>query len=99
MKQTQVYRLDLTKIDGRGDFSCPECGAVISPDDCTEKAYSILEAKVNKQGLVELVICCKSCGSSIHLTGFSLLQKVPEIGGEKLESKKREESPCYITHL
>ena len=99
MKQTIVHRLDLTKLDGSGDFSCPECGAAISPDDCSEEAYSILEAKVNKQGLVELVICCKSCTSSLHLTGFSLLQKVSEIEGEKLENKKREETPYYITHL
>jgi hypothetical protein len=99
MKQTQVYRLDLTKIDGSGDFSCPGCGAAISPDDYTEEAYSILEAKVNNQGLAELVIRCNSCASYLHLTGFSLLQKVSEIDGEKLENEKREETPCYITHL
>jgi hypothetical protein len=41
VKQVQVYVLDLTKIGGRGDFLCPRCGNVISPDDCSEKAYSI----------------------------------------------------------
>ena len=76
MKQIQVYVLDLTKIDGRGDFSCPNCGNAISPDECTEEAYSILEANVSDQGLEELSIRCNKCESELHLTGFSLLQKL-----------------------
>ena len=55
MKQIQVYVLDLTKIGGSGDFSCPRCGNEISPDDPTEKAYSIMEAKASNQGLEELM--------------------------------------------
>ena len=78
MKQIQVYVLDLTKIDGDGDFSCPRCGNEISPDDRTEKAYSILEANVSDQGLEELSIRCNKCESELHLTGFSLLQKLSE---------------------
>ena len=74
MKQIQGYVLDLTKIDGSGDFPCPRCGNTISPDDCTEKAYSIIEAKVSGQGLEEIMICCNKCESELHLTGFSLLQ-------------------------
>jgi predicted RNA-binding Zn-ribbon protein involved in translation (DUF1610 family) len=77
MKQIHVYRLDLTKIDGSGEFSCPQCGNVISPDDDTEKAYSIVETKASKQGLEEVVICCNRCTSQIHLSGFSLLQNQP----------------------
>ncbi|MGD0646002.1 MAG: hypothetical protein ABSA75_13940 [Candidatus Bathyarchaeia archaeon] len=76
MKQTQVYELDLTKIEGRGDFLCPRCGTSISPDDCNEEAYSILEPKVSSHGLEELVIRCNTCGSQLHLIGFSLLQKL-----------------------
>jgi hypothetical protein len=71
-----VYVLDLTKIDGSGDFSCPKCGNTISPNDQTEKAYSILEAKVKNQGLEEIMILCNKCESELHLTGFSLLQKL-----------------------
>jgi hypothetical protein len=74
MKRIHVYKLDLTKIDGNGDFSCPRCGRTISPDDNTEEAYSILETKVSSHGLEELVIRCNTCSSHIHLTGFSLLQ-------------------------
>jgi DNA-directed RNA polymerase subunit RPC12/RpoP len=76
MKQIHTYKLDLTKIDGSGDLSCPQCGSVISPDDITEKAYSILETKVSKHGLEEAVIRCNRCTSQIHLSGFSLLQKI-----------------------
>jgi hypothetical protein len=76
-------------MDGSGDFSCPKCGTPMSPDDCTEEAYSILEAKVNDQGLEEMVIRCNNCASQLHLTGFSLLQKLPDIDSERLEKKKR----------
>ena len=76
MKQTQVYVLDLTAIKGNGDFQCPKCGTTISPDDETEGAYSILEPKLNSQGLEEIVIQCNRCTSQIELTGFTLLQKL-----------------------
>ena len=85
MKQTQVYVLDLTKICGSGAFSCPGCGNMISPDDCNEEVYSIVEPRVSKHGLEELVIRCGKCASQLHLTGFSLLQKVPDIDFEKLK--------------
>ena len=76
MKQIQVYVLDLTEIGGSGDFLCPRCGNAISPDDHTEKAYSMLEASVSDQGLEELNIRFNQCESELHLTGFSLLQKL-----------------------
>ena len=76
MKQINVYKIDLTKIEGSGELSCPRCGTIISPDDVTEEKYSVLEAKVKEHGLKELVIRCNTCTSQIHLTGFSLLQKL-----------------------
>jgi hypothetical protein len=98
MKHMQIYVMDLAKIGGSGDFSCPGCGAAISPDDCTDQAYSIMETKVNKQDLEELVIRCNRCTSYLHLIGFSLLEKLAEADAEKLD-EKREEAQCYITHL
>jgi uncharacterized C2H2 Zn-finger protein len=98
MRLKQVHVLDLTKIDGSGDFSCPRCGTAISPDDCTEEAYSILETKVNSHGLEELVIRCNRCASLLRLTGFSLLQKLSEMDEEKSE-KKREEEPLFVAHV
>ena len=66
----QIYKIDLTKIEGNGDFPCPKCGALISPDDETEKVYTIVNAKMKGDVLEELVITCKRCGSKIHVGGF-----------------------------
>ena len=71
--------VDLTKIDGKGDFSCPRCGNIISPDDCTENAYTINEIEVNNNGLDEVVICCNKCELQLHLTGFSMLNELAEV--------------------
>jgi len=79
VKQEHAYKLDLTRIDGNGDFPCPKCGNTISPDDNTEETYTILEPKVNSHGLQVLVIRCNRCSSHIHLTGFSLLQEIQDV--------------------
>ena len=78
MKQVQVYVLDLTKTDESGAFSCPGCRNLISPDDCSEETYSIIEPKVNGLDLEELLIRCGKCGGQLNLTGFSILQKLPK---------------------
>ena len=70
MKQSSVYKVDLTQIQGEGDFPCPKCGVTISPDDETETVYTIVETKVKREVLEELVILCNSCGSKIRLVGF-----------------------------
>jgi ribosomal protein S27AE len=70
VKQPLVYEVDLTKIKGEGDFPCPSCGVVISPEDETEGVYSILETKVKGESLEELIIQCNKCGSKIRLVGF-----------------------------
>lgn len=69
-KPQQVYKIDLTKIDGEGDFLCPQCGALISPDDESEQVYTIVDTKMRGETLEELVITCNKCGSKIHITGF-----------------------------
>lgn len=70
VKQSSVYKVDLTQIQGDGDFPCPKCGITISPDDETETVYTILETRVKRDVLEELVILCNSCGSKIRLVGF-----------------------------
>jgi phage terminase large subunit GpA-like protein len=73
-KASNVYVVDLTRIEGDGDFLCPRCGALISPEDETEATYVIQEVKMRKSDqLEELIIKCNSCESVIHLTGFTSL--------------------------
>jgi len=69
-KRQQIYKIDLTKIEGDGDFPCPKCGAVISPDDESEEVYTIVDTKMRVDTLEELVITCNKCSSKIHVTGF-----------------------------
>jgi predicted RNA-binding Zn-ribbon protein involved in translation (DUF1610 family) len=66
----EPYSIDLTKIDGNGSFPCPKCGAIISPEDESEETYRIINTKVINDQLVELVVECNSCGSTIRLIGF-----------------------------
>jgi len=70
MKSKAEYTVDLTKIDGDGAFPCPKCGSMISPDDETENTYQIVETRVRKDELEELILTCNSCRSTIRLTGF-----------------------------
>jgi len=70
MKKEIAYTIDLTKIDGDGAFPCPKCGTMISPDDETDDTYHIVETKVKKDELAELILTCNKCGTTIRLTGF-----------------------------
>lgn len=99
MKQVHAYKIDLTKIEGKGDFPCPRCRTKISPDDETENAYSILEPKVDNNGLEEIIIRCNKCSSHIHLTGFSLWQKMSEMNEEGLERPEYPSASWYFTRI
>jgi hypothetical protein len=68
----------------------------MSPDDCSDRAYSILEPKVNKYGLEEVVIICNNCYSHIYLTGFSFLQEIAEM---MPEARKKAKTIDYIPHV
>ena len=74
MKQPLTYELDFAKIEEDGDFSCPNCGVIISPEDETEDVYCILETKVRGQALEELVVQCNNCLSRIRMIGFPILE-------------------------
>lgn len=98
MKQTHAYKIDLAKIEGDGEFSCPRCGAKISPDDEDEEAYSIIGSKANSKGLEEIVVRCNTCHSHIHVTGFSVLQNSLNFDEARVRAL-REESNDYISHV
>ncbi len=89
MRQIHSYTVDQSKTDRKGAFPCPCCGNFISPSDHSERAYSILEAKMSGTGLEEIVIICKGCGSQVNLTGFSSNSQLNEINGDV----------TYIAHI
>ena len=97
MKHIHAYKIDLTKIEGNGDFACPRCGTKISPDDETEVVYSILGLKVKSNSLDKVVIRCNKCSSHIHLAGFSLLQEMET--GEELNEREKKGQACYFSHV
>jgi len=71
----QKFQIDLTEIEGDGEFYCPSCGTTISPDDYTGLTYRILDVKTKIDGRVEeVIIQCGTCGSVICLDGFDLLE-------------------------
>lgn len=70
MQKTRHYIIDLTAIEGKGEFKCPKCGILISPDDTTEENYTIVEPIVKGERLEKIIIQCNRCKSQIHLTGF-----------------------------
>jgi predicted RNA-binding Zn-ribbon protein involved in translation (DUF1610 family) len=71
--QTGITEIDLTKIEGNGDFFCPNCGVTISPEDESEEVYIIIDEKVKEDVLEELTIQCNACSCKIRLTGFPAL--------------------------
>ena len=72
MKQSHraIFKVDITQIEGDGDFPCPKCGVMISPDDETETIFKIIDTKIKNRNLEELVLQCNKCGSKIRLVGF-----------------------------
>jgi predicted RNA-binding Zn-ribbon protein involved in translation (DUF1610 family) len=68
-----IFKVDITQIEGEGEFPCPKCGVIISPDDKTETVYKIVDTKIKNQNLEEIAIQCNKCGSKIHLVGLYML--------------------------
>jgi len=79
MKQQQIFQVDLTKIDGVGDFPCPSCGETISPDDESGVTYEIVDVNVKNDSIDKLIIVCNKCSSLIHITGFASLNQYEDL--------------------
>lgn len=76
-KRVFVIRLD--KIEGEGDFPCPKCGALISPEDESEKTYTIVDIVTGDDEVPEnMLIKCNNCNSIMRLEGFGALNEVEE---------------------
>jgi len=64
------FEIDVRNLEADGTFNCPKCSNVISPDDETEEAYTIIENEVKGEELKALFIQCNKCKSVIRLFGF-----------------------------
>ncbi|MCX8171435.1 MAG: hypothetical protein N3E47_05630 [Candidatus Bathyarchaeota archaeon] len=94
MVKNLFYRIDLTKIEGEGEFPCPSCGNIISPEDESNLNYEIIDVKTDSQGrLKELLIICKRCGSKIYLEGFELLDELENLKESEGIEEETEGSP------
>lgn len=83
-----VFKIDITQIEGDGDFSCPKCGVKISPDDETETVYTIINTKVKRQNLEELDVLCNNCGNRIRLVGFLKFKNSEQMRTTEKESQR-----------
>ena len=86
MKPLTALRVDLAKIEGDGEFPCPACGAMISPDDESEATYEIVDIETKDDGSLEdLTILCKKCHSTILLEGFDALNDLESSINDELD--------------
>ena len=80
--------MELSQINKNGSLPCPSCHAHISPDDKTEKIYTLLDVNMNQNGLDEIVIRCNKCQSQIYISGFS--------GAEQLLKGDQRTNRCNV---
>ena len=79
MGQVSLFKINLNAIEGEGEFPCPSCKTMISPDDESETTYRIVDISTFRDGsLKTLTVLCKKCSSTIVLEGFNLLNKLDE---------------------
>ena len=77
-KELQVvkfYTIDLRRIDGEGEFRCPKCGVLISPDDEIENVHTILEPVMKRDSVEKIILQSNKCRSQVRLVGSDLLNK------------------------
>ena len=64
------FTIDVKKLSEDGDFPCPKCGVIISPDDESKAIYDDPEPLMYGTELEAVLLCCKKCGNTIKLVGF-----------------------------
>ena len=85
-------KIDLRSTDEEGNFPCPKCSTLISPDDETEEVYTIIETFIGlDDNLEKMVIRCNNCKSVLNLEGFiALIEETgPQIQISEVPSKSK----------
>ena len=67
----ELFKVDLATIEGNGEFPCPNCATLISPDDYSDEVYTVLS--IPEDDLETMTIQCNKCKSIITLNGFEQL--------------------------
>jgi hypothetical protein len=67
------YTVDLKKVKDEGEFPCPRCKALISPDDESDQNYLLLDTEMKHDDLSALLIECRRCNAVIRLEGFPIV--------------------------
>ena len=81
----KLYKVDLNKIEGTGDFPCPVCKSILSPEEMDEKVYKVLEVRSVGEVLDEILLQCNNCKTTISVIGF---EKQKDSSEKKLAEKK-----------
>jgi hypothetical protein len=69
-----AYKVNIAKLEGEGEFPCPKCGTMISPDDESETVYNVVDIVMKDEENIEtMLIRCNKCNSLIKLSGFESL--------------------------
>ena len=93
----QAFEVDLSRLQGEGDFPCPKCGVVISPDDESEETYTVVETKGDEDLPEEVIVQCKKCGSIIRLKGFEELEEAELEGKVEISEPQASSQPGFRT--
>ncbi len=67
-----TFNVNLSEIEGVGDFPCPKCSTVFSPDDLTKDVYTILSLQENDNQSASMVIQCNKCKNIININGLAV---------------------------
>jgi hypothetical protein len=68
--------IDLTKIHGKYGFLCPQCGAMLHPNDEIKEGYIVKDATFSEENyLTEAWIVCNACLGNIRVLGFLALEE------------------------
>ena len=91
------FDVDISGLQGEGEFPCPKCGTLISPEDESEETYSVIEANGDDESIEEVIIQCKKCNSVIRLKGFEELEEAAEPSSVQISEPLEDSKPGFRT--
>ena len=61
------HTIKLSETSKDGNFPCPKCGNLISPDVDDDSVYEVMKTKMKGDGLKALILKCGKCKTRIEL--------------------------------